>query len=275
MHSISKHWRNWLVVCFVLLGSGCVATAERVTEIQPNTIQPDTNVGVIWISPCSSNAGCKKTGDASTLGQFVPDGANGLLIYGAVLSAHSDVIDALDQISADAMVEQKFLNPVAAALTARGAVPKVKTSYHYQGDLSKDGKHSVMHLKETLNELHPESSAVYHAFGFDQNFDLSDIAEELDSSILVVLHLQQYGVRRSFGPLGIPLGRPYGLSLARAFVWDVETKSVIYNDYGIAQAPIGEKWREPGEWNKVFTATNSALELALDRAVSPLVDALN
>lgn len=275
MQIISKLLRGLLVIYFVVVSSGCVSNAQRITEIQPNSIESDTNVGIIWISPCSGNAGCKKSGSSSSLGQFVPDGASGLLTYGIVMSAHSDVIEALDQVSADALVEEKFLNPIAAAIEARGAIPKIDTSSHYQGNLSKAGKHSVMHLKETLNVLHPESSSFYHAFGFDQNFDLSAIAEQLDSSILVVLHLQSFGVRRSFGPLGVPLGRPYGLSLARAFVWDVETKSVMYNDYGIAQAPIGEKWREPEEWTKVFTATNAALELALERAASPLISALN
>ena len=263
-----------LVVFFSLVGSGCVSNAERITEMQPSAIQPDANVGVIWISPCSNNSGCKKSGDASNLGQFTPDGANGLLIYGAVMSAHSDVIDALDRVSADALVEQQFLTPVASALEARGAIPKVMTEKHYQGDLSRIGKHSVMRLRETLNELHPESAKLYHAFGFDFNFDLSAIAEELDSSVLVVLHLQEYGVRRSFGPLGVPLGRPYGLSMARAYVWDAATKSVMYNDYGIAQASIGEKWRQTDNLAKVLTATDAALELALERAASPLITAL-
>ena len=274
MQKNSSLLRGWLLICFVLVSSGCVSNAERITEIHPNAIQPDTKVGVVWISPCSSNKGCKGSGDASSLGQFVPDGANGLLIYGAVMSAHSDVIEALDQVSADTLIEEKFLSPIAAALEARGAVPNVDTSYHYQGDLNLVGKHSVMRLRETLSELHPESSDVYAAMGFDFNFDLSAIAEELDSSVLVVLHLQEFGVRRSFGPFGVPLGRPYGSSLARAFVWDAETKTVMYNDYGIGQASIGGKWREQGEWTQVFTATNAALELALERAATPLISAL-
>ncbi len=274
MRSKGSLMRGWLAVCFVLVGTGCVANAVRVTEMQPNAIQAGTNVGVIWISPCSASVGCKGAGEAATLGEFVPDGANGLLIYGAVMSAHSDVIDALDQISADALVEEKFLNPIAAALEARGAIPKVDTTYHFPGNLSKLGKHSVMRLRETLDELHPESAKTYLAYGFEQNFDLSRIAEELDSSILVVLHLQEYGVRRSFGPLAVPLGRPYGSSLARAFVWDVENESVMYNDYGIGQASIGGNWREEGEWTKVFNATNEALALTLERAASPLINAL-
>jgi len=261
------------VFCFLMI-SGCVATAERITEIQPNTLKPDTNVGVVWISPCSTGNGCKASGQASNLGEFAPDGASGLLIYGAVLAAHSDIIEALDQVSADALIEENFLNPVAMALEKRNVIPKVDTAFHYQGDLSNTGKRSTIRLTPTLNELHPESQTISPHTGFAQNFDLSAVADELDTSTLVVLHLQNYGVRRSFGPFGVPLGRPYGLSLVRAYIWDVETESVLYNDFAIARADIGPNWREEGHWTKVFTATDGALELALDRVVSPLVSAL-
>jgi len=274
MKSSKKLLRGWLAICVVLIASGGVSNAQRKTELKPNAIQANSNVGVIWISPCSNNKGCKENGSASNLGEFVPDGANGLLIYGAVLSAHQEIIDALDQITADPLIEEKFLNPVAAALEARGAIPTINKSFNYQGDIPTIGKHSVMRLRNTLTELHPESSKLYHAFGFDYNFDLSKIAEELDSSTLVVLHLQHYGVRRSFGPFGVPAGRPYGSSVARAFIWDAATQSVIYNDYGISQAAVGDNWREKGKWTQVLNATDAALALTLDRVTEPLLEAL-
>lgn len=267
--------RSWLLVFGLLLISGCVANAERIIEIQPNAIKQDSKVGVVWISPCSSNAGCKQSGEASSLGQFVPDGANGLLVYGMVMSAHEDVINALDEVSADPIVQANYLNPISAALEGKQAIPSVSKPPIYQGDLSKSGKHSVMRMRDTLEELHPGGSSIYHGLAFDQPYDLTAIANELDSSTLVVLHVQEFGVRRSFGPLGIPTGRPYGLSLVRAFVWDVATKSDLYSDFGIARADIGGNWREAGHWTQVFTATNTALELAIDRVTGPLIEAIS
>jgi len=266
--------KSWFVLFGLIIISGCAANAERITELQPNAINKDSKVGVVWISPCSRNVGCKESGAASNLGQFVPDGANGLLVYGVVMSAHEDVGDALDNVPADPIVESNFLTPIATALQAKGAVASVSKPFLYQGDLTKAGKHSVMKLQETLEELHPGSSSIYLAYGFDQPYELTDIANELDSTTLVVLDMQQFGIRRSFGPLGVPTGRPYGLSLVRVFVWDVATQSTLYSDFGIARADIGGNWRDDN-WKQVFSATETALKLAIDRATYPLVDAIN
>lgn len=263
--------RTTLILIFSAYLSACVSPGQIVTDITPEKISANAKVGVIWLSSCSGVSKCGKSGEISNQAQFVPDGASGLIILGAILSAHEEIREALKSVTEDSIVNQEYLEPVASALAEAGSSPLVQSSYHYFGNLQKKERHKLIKLKSTLKELYPEKNRLFFGFGFEHNLDLSAIASEMGVDVLAVLHVQEFGIRRDFGPLGVPLGNPYALSLVRLYMTDVATGELLFNDFGVAEESLAEGWRQPNDWSIVKNATASALEQAIERVTTVFV----
>jgi len=248
----------------------------RNSEITADTFTQDTRVGVVWLTPCSKARGCKKDGSPSHLAQFAPTSADGLIVYAAIMSAHKDLSAALDQASAIEPVKSRFLLPVQAALQDKGMQATVQEQFVYSRDAKQIGKHRMINLHTDLKEQLPEESIVpgrSQMFEFDR--DLSSVATALNADVLAVLDLRQFGVLRDFLPFGVPATYPYAQSVARVYLVDVETGNLLFNEYGASEIDIGSDWNQVGDWSNALTATRNALDIAIDNATKPLLDALS
>ena len=259
----------FIVLSFALL-SACASVPQSKVDIESGRIPPGSTIGTIWISPCSSGKGCRKTGDASTLGEFVPLGANGLFIYGSVLAAHQEIIDALDTISSAPIVERSFTQPVKNLLESAGFGVSVENNNLYAGDL-KTLKRTPLNFNTTADELYPRESGNARGFPIivqQRNYDLSSVLASMNVDFLAVLEIHFFNLRRDFGPLAIPLTQPYGMALVRASLIDSQTGERVFDDWGFGEKFVETGgWRQPGEWSNVLAITEEALELAIDRVM--------
>jgi len=263
----------FLPVLFLLV-SACAKPPATLTAIAPDRVPASSSVGVAWLTPCGWFAGCKKEDAKSNQAKFIPFGANGLLILGAVMSAHQDVIDGLEQVSADDIVTDQFLSPIGSALKSQGFSVNAKSKSGYAGAYERiDGK--AITLTEKLKELYPERGRLPGSDIVNETQrDITSIANELSSDYLVILEINRFGVQRDFGPVGIPLGRPYALSIVRTYLVDVSSNEILFNDYGIGEVKIPEGWRQPDDWTLVNDATKKSLEIALERTTRSLASAV-
>ena len=267
-----------LIAFSFMLLSACATVPQSTLDIESGRLSAGATVGTVWISPCSTGKGCRKSGDASVLGEFVPVGANGLLIYGSVLAAHQEIIDALDTISSAPIVERKFSQPMQNLLRSAGFSVSVNNDNLYAGDLEIIGKRTAVNFATTIDEKYPREPGKVRGFPLilqQKDFDLSAVAGSMNVDYLAVLEVYRFNVQREFGPLAIPLTQPYGMSLVRATLVDVKTGERIFDDWGFGEKFVetGE-WRQPGDWSNVLAITEEALELAIDRVMESFSTAI-
>jgi len=166
----------FLPVLFLLV-SACAKPPATLTAIAPDRVPASSSVGVAWLTPCGWFAGCKKEDAKSNQAKFIPFGANGLLILGAVMSAHQDVIDGLEQVSADDIV---FSVNAKSKSGYAGAYERI------------DGK--AITLTEKLKELYPERGRLPGSDIVNETQrDITSIANELSSDYLVILEINRFG----------------------------------------------------------------------------------
>lgn len=274
MNKAFLNGRHLFLCCATLFLVGCISAPTRMVDFAEETLPRDASVGVVWLSSCSIAKGCKKSSAGSNLAEFAPVGASGLLIYGAVISAHQELIDALDLIKADNVVQEQFLQPVADALKARGHQVQVKTDFNYPGDF-KNLDRTPVALAEELMELHPRTTRTDTVYFQEYKRDFSNLNEEMNTDYIVALEILRFAMLREFGPLGIPLTEPFGSSAARVYLINTQTNEMVFNDYGIAEIQLDGEWRQPGDWSNAHGAALEALTLATTRATDDLLSGIN
>jgi len=267
--------RYLVVVAAALVLSACSTPPQIINDIPAGKFNSDGKVGVIWLSRCSNSVGCKKSTAGATLAEFTPIGSVGLLVYGAVMSAHEDVIAALDDADATDLIQSRFLLPAEQLLEARGMQPEVVMDPYYPGNLDETKRHKVVEVS-TFKKVNVErESHLANPFVYENSYDLNVVANTMDADFLLVLELLNFEVHREFLSLGIPFSEPYAVGAVRVHLLDVENDELLLNDYAYHQVHVVDgEWKQPGNWENLLGATNGSLENALNEVMSRLSDSL-
>lgn len=271
---MNNYFRYFSLVAVAILFSACSSPPKIFNELQPEALGSDAKVGVIWLSRCSAVAGCKKSSGAATLGEFRPIGSVGLLTLGAILSAHQEIIDALDTIDAADVVESAYLETSQRALQEKGITAKVITEPYYPGTLEKSGRHKTIGVSTIVVTNKERESAARNPFVFEQTYDFTDIAETADVDFLLVLDVLEYGVHREFGPFAIPTTEPYTVGAVRLSFLDFRNNELLLNDYSYHENHVIEgEWKQPGSWTNLLEAVNGSLRSSIEDVMSRFAEA--
>ena len=91
-----------------------------------------------------------------------------------------------------------------------------------------------------------------------------------------MLQLASFNVHREFGPFSIPTSQPYALSAVRMYLLDVNSNTLLLNDYAYHETHVIDgEWKQPDSWTNLLNATEGSLRLSIADVLSRLEQSLN
>lgn len=274
-NSVTSPLRGLFGLCAALLLSACAHKPVFIDTLSRDTFPDDASVGVIWLSRCTGSLSCNESSNAAQSGEFVPN-IVGLVVQGAVMAAHEDIVAALDTINAADTIAPHYVEAGSNALKQRGYGVQSQQTPHYPGNLEKDtpGKTVNATSFRITNRSAPPASPV--AYVNERSYDLTTIADTLNVNYLLVLGLLNFNAQREFFKFGMPASDVYGSSAVRLYLKDNATGVILYNAYAYHDWHVlNGEWKQPGNWENLLAAVTASLNASVKDVVSRFVTAID